>query len=1168
MPQRLRHDAYRVGWICPLEVEQIAAMQMLDEEHEGLPLRPGDENVYILGSINKQNIVIAGLPGQGNCFAASVIAQMRMAFSSLKYVLLVGIGGGVPVKTRHGMIRLGHVVVSDPTGIHSGVVQYDHGKSKTGQFERTGCLSPPPQALLSAARVLQVKREGMDYDPIWTNLKRFQTKRRINSRFKFPGAENDHLYHPDCEHQVKDVSCEESACPQEQRIKRIPDEEEESWVVVHRGTIASGELVMKNAKQRDELAREHSVLCFEMEAAGALTGFPCLVIRGISDYCDSHKNDVWHAYASAVAAAYARALICYLPVEEIERSEIKTETKADHQFRYFVVPSLDKRHFTGRETTLEQLQQRLFIQANTQKLALFGLSGIGKTQVALQFAHWVKKARPEFSIFWVPAYSLQSFEQACLQIVKEVGIQQRSEDASESARELVHHYLRSNAAGKWLFIVDNADDHDLLITELYQFIPASENGVTLLTTCYREVAVTFATKDIVELDKMALTEGKAFIAKIVREELLCEESTTQLLEELHYLPLAITQAAFYVSRTGITISQYLKLMHKTEKNRADLASRKFFDCTRYPSKDNAITTTFIISFERIKNSEPDAAELLEFLSYIEPKAIPRSMLPLLKSEENTEFAIGTLWDYAFLTRRDDGKELDMHGLVQLSTRQWVEKAGHTQQVIQKAIQHMDDCFPSDEFTCREVWRTYLPHTLKLIHRCESKGTNERYSLLAKAGGCAMAESRAKEAIGLFEEVSMWQKSQHDEEQHTDRLLSQHALAEAYELDGQRKLALQIFERGVAILEETADEKDRFLLAYQYSLALTYRSNGKIKDAVKLLEHVVRVQERKCDEKHHDRLGSQQALAEAYQSDGQIKRAIKIFEHVAKIREDTLHEEDPNLVSSQYALAKAYKSDGKIKEAIKLLDHVVMIRKRTLHEDNPERLSCQHVLAKAYQSSDQIEQAIQFLEHVVQVRKRTLNEEDRKLLSSQHDLGKAYQSAGQADLAIQSLEHVVRVRKRTLNEEDPKLLSSQHDLGKAHQSAGQSEIAVQILEHVVEVRDRTLEEEDSKRLSSQHLLAVAYRSNGQSKLAVRKLEHVVEVRENTLGEEDNNRLGSQHALGKAYHRNGQFKEAVQILKHVVAIKQRTLDEKHPSLLSSKKALAMAKKSSRRKTTYID
>src|SRR5277367_3499427 len=156
--RKLAHDDYTVGWICPLEVEQIAALEMLDEEHERLSQPPTDHNVYNLGSIAGHNVVIAGLYQPGNNSAAMVVTQMRMTFPNLKFGLLVGIGGGVPAKTDNGIIRLGDIVVSRPVDEHSGAIQYDHGKAKVGQFERTGALAPPPAVLLSAVQDLAAKR--------------------------------------------------------------------------------------------------------------------------------------------------------------------------------------------------------------------------------------------------------------------------------------------------------------------------------------------------------------------------------------------------------------------------------------------------------------------------------------------------------------------------------------------------------------------------------------------------------------------------------------------------------------------------------------------------------------------------------------------------------------------------------------------------------------------------------------------------------------------------------------------------------------------------------------------------------------------------------------------------------------------------------------------------
>ncbi|KAK1072383.1 hypothetical protein LTR74_002696 [Friedmanniomyces endolithicus] len=328
------HDDYTVAWICPLEVEQIAATAMLDEQHPRLSQSANDHNAYALGSIYGHNVVIAGLPLAGNASAATVVAKMRNTFQQLRFGLLVGIGGGVPTRTDNGYIRLGHVVVSKPTGQHSRAVQYDHGKAEAGSFRRTGFLAPPPTVLLNAAQRLSVICALASADPVVSHLRRLDTSKRQLRRYKHPGANKDHLYQPDYVHLDRDLSCQKCGCDTSKIVVRKADgsdaesdvEEDPGdageYVVVHRGTIAAGGKVMRNGIERDQLAKENGLLCFEMEAAGALNDFPCLVIRGISDYSDSHKNDKWHGYAAAVAAAYGRELFMHMPVDEVKQCKI------------------------------------------------------------------------------------------------------------------------------------------------------------------------------------------------------------------------------------------------------------------------------------------------------------------------------------------------------------------------------------------------------------------------------------------------------------------------------------------------------------------------------------------------------------------------------------------------------------------------------------------------------------------------------------------------------------------------------------------------------------------------------------------------------------------------------------------------------------------------------
>ncbi|THZ28560.1 ankyrin repeat protein [Aureobasidium pullulans] len=411
--KKLTHDDYTVAWICPLEIEQIAALEMLDTEHPKLSQSANDHNVYTLGSVKGHNVVVAGLPTAGNCSAATVVAQMRNTFPHLRFGLLVGIGGGVPTKTDAGLIRLGHVVVSKPVGQHSGAVQYDHGKAEAGEFVRTGFLAPPPTVLLNAASTLQVYRRRVSADPLILHLNRIDTFKRGLRAYKRPSPDQDQLYEPDYIHLDKDKSCKKCGCEASKRVNRdVEDsdddsacEEDDDWLVVHRGTIASGEAVMRNGVQRDALAGVDKILCFEMEAAGALNDFPCLVVRGISDYSDSHKNDKWHGYAAAVAAAYARELFHHMPVEQVKqckiaeaviREMVETSRQAaehtiDSRIRNWLRPadaSIDYVTASGLchpgtgAWFLKSPVYKKFLQAPHGRLWLRGIPGSGKTVLA------------------------------------------------------------------------------------------------------------------------------------------------------------------------------------------------------------------------------------------------------------------------------------------------------------------------------------------------------------------------------------------------------------------------------------------------------------------------------------------------------------------------------------------------------------------------------------------------------------------------------------------------------------------------------------------------------------------------------------------------------------------------------------------------------------------
>ncbi|RYN56949.1 hypothetical protein AA0117_g13239 [Alternaria alternata] len=1047
MARLLRCEDYTVGWVCALPVELAAAQEMLDEEHPDLErdLADNDENLYALGSIGGHNVAIVCLPAGriGNNPAASVATQMRATFKKIRFGLMVGIGGGVP--SAEADVRLGDVVVSQPHGTFSGVVQYDSGKATASGFERTGALNSPPQVLLAAvARVRANELRGR------SGLCEHITKLEGISKFQRSRAGADVLFEAAYKHEGGQT-CDK--CSSDRHKAREPRDSEEE-VLVHYGTIASGNQVIKDAAVRDKLSAElGGVLCFEMEAAGLMNSFPCLVVRGICDYADSHKNKRWQAYAAGTAAAYAKEVLSVIPPAEVAKSRTAEETIREASGRVptptCCIPFLKNPYFVGRQEELRFLQQKLMADEECQKLSIVGLGGTGKTQMALQFAYSVKERWPEFSILWVPALSMESFEQACGSIAKALRISQAGGgDDDDDVKELVQHYLSSSRAGRWLLVVDNADDVDIFFgTEqskgIANYLPESETGVVVYTTRTPEIAE-LARGDVIELGAMDRQDAATFLTKsLTRKTLLCDDATTtELLDELTYLPLAIAQAAAYLNRNRMPVAKYLQLLRGTEQDLVRLLSREFRDDTRYKQSANAVATTWVVSFSQIREHDAAAADLLAFISCVEWKAIPRSLLPEAQSDGQMEEAIGTLCGYSFLARRDgdnqatsggsrQGRDVDqateaeewydIHRLVHLATRIWVKKHGNASEVAEEAVRRVADVFPSDDYKNQAVWRGYLPHALRLLSSGQHSSAWEQSKLCLLVGRCLRVDGRIREAV-VWLERSCEQRSQLDED-NPGRLSSQHNLAGAYQADGQVHKAVALLEHVVEVREKTLAAEHPSRLASQHALAIAYEADGQVHKAVALLEQVVEVQEKTLAAEHPSRLASQHALAIAYEADGQVHKAVTLLQHVVEVKEKMLAAEHPSRLASQHALAIAYQADGQVHKAVALLEHVVEVKEKMLAAEHPSRLASQHALAIAYQADGQVHKAVALLEHVVEVHKKTLAAEHPDRLASQHELAGAYQADGQVHKAVGLLEHAVAVEAGTLREDHPSRLVS-------------------------------------------------------------------------------------------------------------------------------------------------
>ncbi|KAF7122852.1 hypothetical protein CNMCM5793_000962 [Aspergillus hiratsukae] len=318
---KLSCDEYTVGWLCVLDYEYDVATALLDEEHD-TPFKPHDDpSSYTVGRIGGHSVVIAKCTRTGTANASTAVTHMLRTFDKIRFGLMVGIGGGAadapgshdPRRSTTDIL-LGDVVVSKPEGNHGGILQYDKGRRGPEKFEIESHLNSPGDLLISATDKLsrdhRFKRGNMAG---YIEEAQLKLEALGMSHFSFPGRHHDLLFATRYNHPNET----ENDCRNCDSAEVVRTSVPRNDPVVHYGLIASGNTVVRDAHMRDTMRREHNVVCFDMEAAGLMNNFPCLVIRGISDYADTHKNDLWQPYAALTAAAYAKDLLALIQPQEI-----------------------------------------------------------------------------------------------------------------------------------------------------------------------------------------------------------------------------------------------------------------------------------------------------------------------------------------------------------------------------------------------------------------------------------------------------------------------------------------------------------------------------------------------------------------------------------------------------------------------------------------------------------------------------------------------------------------------------------------------------------------------------------------------------------------------------------------------------------------------------------
>jgi tetratricopeptide (TPR) repeat protein len=572
-------------------------------------------------------------------------------------------------------------------------------------------------------------------------------------------------------------------------------------------------------------------------------------------------------------------------------------------------------------------------------------------------------------------------------------------------------------------------------------LPISQDGRIIFTSRDRKTAYDLVQRGhIIEVPELSEDMAIDLLQKHVPRHVLGkhEDDAKFLLKQLTYLPLAIVQAASYINKNGISLSEYLLLLADQEEEVVDLLSEHFEDDSRYRDNDrhvkvkNPVATTWLISFEQIRLRDPLAADYLSFMACVDSKNVPQSLLPPGPSRKGEVDALGTLHAYSFIQKRAEGLApedlaLDTHRLVHLATRNWLRKEKLLAQWTEKVVERLADVIPNHKNHNRSIWRRYLIHArYALDSRLIDQDGKRRIDLAWKVGKCLNSDGRWKEAETLFMQVMKFRKTALGEE-HPDTLTSMNYLAFLFKCQGKYEAAERLYKENLRLSIKVLGKEHSDTLRSMNNLAVLFYSQGKYEAAKPLYKETMWLLNKVLGKEHPNTIKSMNNLAVLFYRQGEYEAAEPLYKETLQLNKKVLGKEHPDTLTSINNLACLFDCQGKYEAAEPLYKETLQIRKKVLGKEHPNTLMIMNNLASLFYNQDKYEAAESLFKETLQLRKKVLGEEHPNTLGSMDNLACLFDRQGKCKVAEPLHKEALRLRKKVLGEEHPDTLRSMNNL---------------------------------------------------------------------------------------------------------------------------------------------
>ncbi len=782
------------------------------------------------------------------------------------------------------------------------------------------------------------------------------------------------------------------------------------------------------------------------------------------------------------------------------------------------VPYWPNDYFTGREEKLIALHDYFFSRAkikHTRMQAISGPPGIGKTQLAVEYVYtyynkYIDEERK--NVFWISGESSMLFQDDIIALANRLALDEERDDIDCIFRK-VRNWLYQHT--KWLLVIDNLEDMSTMEL-LKQLVPNQCKGHVLLTTQNHAIVSLVHT---VSLESLTDDEGALFLlrrAHRLDQQATLEEADPQeafyarlIAQELEGIPLALDQAGAYMGEVEVSPGDYLTIY---QQQGVDLLKWRGQSMNGHP---HSVTTTLLLSFEKVERTNAAAMELLRLFSFLHPDAIPDDLIragadaldePLRALATNhIEFSQANTALLKFsLVYRNAGISR-MHRIVQVVLRHQFDDE-QQRQWITRAVRMVSHAFPEVDYSTIKICLRYLAQAEKCAAYISQQNLTfyEAATLLRRLGTYYYERAQYREA-----------------EEHL-----MHAL----------RMYEQLCESGCIEIAKNLN-----------ALALLYNEQGEFQKAKECQTKALDMHERLLGPDHIETAVMLNDLACIYEELEQYTQAEALFQRALATHERVSEPEPEQMALTLTNLAGMYQDLDRYNEAEELLKRALSIRTQMLEQNHPNLAHTVNMLASLYRSQGKFDQAERLYQQAVRSSEEALGPTHPETAVYICNLGNLYCMQGKYEQARPLLQQAVAIHEQTLGPEHTRTAKSLNNLGLFYRKQGALQQAEEYYQRALAIYEKTFGETHTDTALLAHNLGTLYLIQEKYQQAEQLLQRAVSIYTEIRGAENSETASSLSELAKVYAAQQKYEQAEQLHRRAIAISKHALGSEHPDTL---------------------